>query len=117
MMKKSDLILDPNNDFLLKNSRFNTLNLMREKANIAPAIWNEFKELDWATIETITEESRLAYNAALKVTREYRKSQFENIKTSHTEFNPKIKLIYCGETRWLDISDPEFEAIKKLLTR
>lgn len=50
------------NDATIKLSRFNAVNMMREKANLAPAIWDEFKNLSWDDIEEITEATRISYN-------------------------------------------------------
>lgn len=48
----------------------------------------------------------------------YRKSQFENVGTEYSEYKTKVKFIKPnGETKWLDIENSEFEAIKKILLK
>lgn len=49
-------------------------------------------------------------------TKEYRISQFNLVSTSHSEFNPKLKITtQNGKTHWLDISETELIQIRKLL--
>ena len=45
-----------------KLSRFNVINMMRKAANLAPAVWDEFENLNWTDIEEITEATRISYN-------------------------------------------------------
>ncbi len=49
---------------------------------------------------------------------EYRKTQFEKLKTVYSEFKTRLKLVKPdGETFWLDITNEEFLAIKKILLK
>ena len=51
-------------------------------------------------------------------TKEYRKAQFARVDTIYHEYMPKIKVIKPnGETNWLDITEAELEAIKKVLIK
>jgi len=55
-------------------------------------------------------------NSAKNITKQYRKTQLDNLNTEYSEFKTKIKLIKPnGETKWLDIENEEFEAIKTIL--
>ncbi len=45
-----------------KSSRFNAINLMREKSNRQLLIWEKFETLDWDAIEALTEDARVNYN-------------------------------------------------------
>ncbi len=56
-------VIEANNE--VKLSRFNAINMMRKVAHLALARWDEFKNLEWAEIEEITEATRLSYNASL----------------------------------------------------
>jgi len=47
----------------------------------------------------------------------YRQSQLDNLNTNFNKLYPtRIKIVQVGqETKWLDIEDSEFAAIKKIL--
>ncbi len=64
------------NSLTIKLSRFNVINMMREKANLALAIWDEFKNLDWDDIEEITEATRISYNEFVNLSGEPRSLRF-----------------------------------------
>lgn len=106
-----------NYDFA-RHSRFTVINMMRRRSNVISLQWDVFKNTAWPEIEKLTEEARDSYNGMLEVTKAYRKSQFENVATEYSEFKTKVKFIKPdGETKWLDISEMEFEKIKKILTK
>ena len=51
-------------------------------------------------------------------TKEYRKAQFDKVKTEYNEYKPKIKIIKPdGETNWLDITEIELQKIIKVLVK
>lgn len=51
-----------------------------------------------------------------KITQNFRIAQLEKVKHEYKEFKTKIKIIKpCGETKWLDIENKEFDAIAKIL--
>ena len=52
-------------------------------------------------------------------TKEYRKKEFEKIKTVYPDFSYKTKVKFIkpnGESSWLDISNKELEKIINILT-
>ena len=52
-----------------------------------------------------------------KHTWKYRLEEFKRLSTVYHEYKPKIKIIKPdGETKWLDISEEELNAIKVVLT-
>ena len=52
-----------------------------------------------------------------KLTMDYRKAEFKAIAFKHSAYNPKIKIISPnGETKWMDISVNELDAIREVLT-
>lgn len=51
-----------------------------------------------------------------KITLNYRKLELEKVSTEYSEYKTKIKIIKPdGETKWLDIENAEFDAIRKIL--
>jgi hypothetical protein len=51
-----------------------------------------------------------------KITKQYRKGQFDKVNTEHSEYKPKIKIIKPnGETNWMDITEAELLKIRALL--
>lgn len=51
-----------------------------------------------------------------KITKSYRKQQFDKVNTEYSEYQPKIKIIKPnGETNWLDITEAELLKIRSLL--
>ena len=51
-----------------------------------------------------------------KITKQYRKAEFDKVNTEYIEFLPKIKIIKPnGETKWLDITEAELLKIRALL--
>ena len=47
----------------------------------------------------------------------YRKGQFDKVKTSYSDYKTKVKFIKPnGETNWMDITNNEFSQIVELLT-
>ena len=53
-------------EFRQKASRFNAINLMRQKRLMSQLIWNKFKLHSWKLIEEITEDERIKYSDFIK---------------------------------------------------
>jgi hypothetical protein len=52
-----------------------------------------------------------------RITREFRRLQFEKINEPYVEYKTKVKFIKPnGETHWMDITNEELDEIKKILT-
>lgn len=62
-------------------------------------------------------ENKKKWKKMDRVTREYRKQQFEKVETEYSEYKPKLKVIKPnGETNWLDITEQELQQLIEVLT-